>query len=798
MTSGSTPLPGSSSRFRRWAGPLLIGGGLVVLFEGLVRGETLFFRDTYLLYVPLRGAVAAALRAGSFPLWDPLRHGGVPALGPQVGLFSAGFLPFLLLDPVSSLNAAVLLHVAAAAVAAWILARRLGLSTEGATACGAVFAFSGYLLSAVNLVQPLLGLPWIPVAAALFSAFLGSGSLRALAGAAAATAAPLLAGSAEVALLLVGFLALLAAVPPVGPGAVPVPRRILGLAALVLLAVALAGIQVVPTVEIVRESTRGTSPDFASFSYNSLHPLRLPELVAPGVLGPVTHLRDEDYWGRRLVDGGFPFVLGIYLGGLALSLAVAGATLAGSPFAVAFRRLLLAAVAAALLLSLGRYLPGFHVAWQLAGPLAAFRYPVKVLAFLLLPVGLLAGAGIDAVASPGRRASVGLLALLGALAAAGAASWALPAAFPGAAGALEARWFGAPLEPALRPALRAAFLHAGLFTALGFALLLSSRRRGAGPLLGLALAGAVVADLVLAGLPLNPTAPRALLSEPLLARAVAGLAGNGRLYRDDDPIPFVVRARSNDVAELVRARIETLGYYTAAAWGIPVVFHVDYDGLAPARVEALSRALRREGWERRLPVLRAAGVRLVLTWDLVDAAGYSRALEIPWARDRALRLYTVEGSAPARFAWRVRHVSGGEQAAAELLSRTGADGEVILEGGGEPSAEGPGCSPVPVRFSSLRPESLRAEVEAPCPGWVVFAETWYPGWKARVDGRPAAILRADAAFRAVAVPAGRHLVEMDYRPFSLLAGALLSLSGIVALSALLLAGRGQRPPAAMS
>ena len=42
-------------------------------------------------------------------------------------------------------------------------------------------------------------------------------------------------------------------------------------------------------------------------------------------------------------------------------------------------------------------------------------------------------------------------------------------------------------------------------------------------------------------------------------------------------------------------------------------------------------------------------------------------------------------------------------------------------------------------------------------------EGYEPGWTARVDGQEAPLLRANALFRAVAVPKGAHRVEMRYR-----------------------------------
>ncbi|PYV38951.1 MAG: hypothetical protein DMG09_10550, partial [Acidobacteria bacterium] len=71
------------------------------------------------------------------------------------------------------------------------------------------------------------------------------------------------------------------------------------------------------------------------------------------------------------------------------------------------------------------------------------------------------------------------------------------------------------------------------------------------------------------------------------------------------------------------------------------------------------------------------------------------------------------------------------------------------------------------------------EVDARKPGYLVLLDSYYPGWRAYLDGREAKILQANYAFRAVEVPAGKHTVEFSYRPLSFDAGLALSCMGLL-------------------
>jgi hypothetical protein len=91
-----------------------------------------------------------------------------------------------------------------------------------------------------------------------------------------------------------------------------------------------------------------------------------------------------------------------------------------------------------------------------------------------------------------------------------------------------------------------------------------------------------------------------------------------------------------------------------------------------------------------------------------------------------------------------------------------------------------------VEVATYAPERVVLNVKASRPGYVVLSDTWYPGWNARVDGKPAIIQRADYTFRAVRVEAGMHTIEMDYQPSLLYLGASIS----AFMLAVLLVGAG--------
>jgi hypothetical protein len=72
--------------------------------------------------------------------------------------------------------------------------------------------------------------------------------------------------------------------------------------------------------------------------------------------------------------------------------------------------------------------------------------------------------------------------------------------------------------------------------------------------------------------------------------------------------------------------------------------------------------------------------------------------------------------------------------------------------------------PSAARYSRPAPDRMVLDVEGAAPGILFVSEAYHPWWRARVDGVPADVLRAQLAFMAVRLPAGAHRVDLELRP----------------------------------
>jgi hypothetical protein len=192
-------------------------------------------------------------------------------------------------------------------------------------------------------------------------------------------------------------------------------------------------------------------------------------------------------------------------------------------------------------------------------------------------------------------------------------------------------------------------------------------------------------------------------------------------------------------------------------------------------------------WGQRL--LDLMGVRYVVS-DRAVAAGPGGA-ELPLElSDGAVRLYRNDGALPRAYA-ATKVVQVSAKAAEDRVFSPAFDPHraVVLEEAA-PGLQGGSATIQPVPITSYTPNRVELAPDLAAPAVVVLADSYDADWRVMVDGQPASLLRANAAFRGVIVPAGAHRVVFSYQPrmvwYSALASAvtLLGCCGWLAWSAL--------------
>ena len=92
-----------------------------------------------------------------------------------------------------------------------------------------------------------------------------------------------------------------------------------------------------------------------------------------------------------------------------------------------------------------------------------------------------------------------------------------------------------------------------------------------------------------------------------------------------------------------------------------------------------------------------------------------------------------------------------------------------------------------IELKEMKPPYLRYEASSTTGGLAVFSEIYYPkGWKATIDGTPAEILRVDYVLRALAIPAGNHTIEFEFKPAPYSIGNKVTMASSWSLLALIL------------
>lgn len=731
-------------------------------------------RDMQMFFVPQKHILWAALSEGRVPLWTQFIGTGAPFLANvQSGVFYPPHWLYSILPFYTAFNLLVVFHFALGGVFAYLLCRRLGIRREAAYLAAASWMLGGYFASLLNLVNALQGATWSPAFAWAVVRVIEVRTHRSAALLVLIVTCAVLAGEPQSFV----FSACASAVA----GAFVLRRSsvrgrdlaelagVLGVSAIIV--AGLAAIQLLPTLELLRESGRTGGLSYGEAVAFDLRPVRLVHLLIP------PDYRDPEYaFGVRSVIGrGDPWLFSIYLGAL-------------SPifFYSAWRRsdrrpevVVWSAIAvAAVFVALGESTPVFMWLFDHVPGFGSFRFPEKYLFWVAFSAMLLTGWGAEALldreSGPADRwLGAGYLSV----------TVVLVGVFRFGRDWLEgiaAVWGNDRMMSDFAYAhgiWRQNVLKLMVIVGLALALIWLFRRKTVtNPVFAVLLGLLVTADLAVAHRGLNPVVePSFYKTEPLLFEHLP-LEEVRRDYRlrttrfDSAGSVPVIRGVPLEAQKWLWQQI--LVPNVGQTWGVLQQDAWDAIKISGARDEQQLQRVIPDA-ERRWALLRLHSVKYVHSILGVEAGGHARVIELDtlpgtlYELDRPLpRAYLVpyaeSYATPAEVINRVLAADFDPRSVVALLDSVGTLPAVLPETDSE-SGPAPGFPGATIENATEGEVRVQLHDVPEGGGYLVLTDSYFPGWSASVDGRERPIELANLFFRAVPLETGDSEVTFSYR-----------------------------------
>ena len=743
------------NRAFNWFTPLRFGILLALLifaaFPQVLLGlQTFVVRDYGFYSYPTAFFQQECFRHGELPFWDPYSNCGTPFLAQwnTMPLYPPALI-YLALPLTWSLSFFCLLHLWFAGFGMYQLARRWTNNNFAAAFAGVAFSFNGLTLNLLMWPSHIATLSWMPwVVLAVEAAWREGG--RKIVLAAMVSGMQMLAGGPETIFLTWIFLLILwiqqfvvgggdASSPKYSATESSQPRAgmLWRFPAIVALVILLAAAQLLPFLDLAAHSQRETG--FADARW-SMPAWGWMNFLVPMAFGSTRDMGVFFQYGQNWTSS---YYLGIGTLWLAL-LAI---------WTVRNRRvwLLGACATVALLFAFGEHTPVYPALRRIIPQLSLITYPVKFVLLVAFIAPLLAAFGLAAMLERtdfARRIiflGATLLALIG-----GILFWAWRFPMPG---------------DDVHATLLNGLSRAGFLLATGTALLILASRGGVAlrrvaPLLLLAVAWL---DVLTHEPTQNPAAPPSVYTfgrarEKLAMNPQPALGGSRAMLTPMAEWQFVHSAISSPQNNFLIGRL----CYGANCNLLDAVPKVDgFFSLAPRENDdVLSFFYTRTNAD--LPGLE----------DFMGVSQISAPDQIyHWqSRSNFLPLVTA-GQKPVFL---------DDDETLRALTQPDFDGSkiVFLPPEDKSAVTVSNQTDAKILGSKFGNQTVDIEVEAAAPSLVVVAQTYYHNWHARLDGsggREPLLLRANHAFQAIEIPAGKHQIHFYYEDRAFEAGAAVSI-----------------------
>ncbi|HZY44532.1 MAG TPA: YfhO family protein [Anaerolineae bacterium] len=728
----------------------------IVLLAPIVLGRVLYWGVPLLQFYPWQHAAIDAYQHGQLPLWNSLVGSGAPlAANLQTGAFYPLNILYLILPTEYAMGYTTILHVVLAGLFMYAFIRSLKLDRFSSVVAAIAFQLCGFLIARLSFFSITATLPWLAAWLWRTERLVASGQRLAVRNAlllALAIGLGILAGHAQTAVYGLIFVTLYFIWRMITLS----PRHLVTLSAClfiiaVTLGLGLAAIQLLPSLELARESQRAVGLDFTKVMTHSYWPPRLLTMLSPDFFGNPAQNNFwgyDNYWENAAFIGVIPLLLALWV----IKLHVASFKLhrlkASNPTSNLQSPIsnlqsptsyFILSFVVSLILAFGWFTIIYPFLYNTVPGFKLFQGPDRWLSITSIALCVLAGFGAQRLIDYGfpRRAALRLI-LLG-----------LALSIAGVGSLFIFRDKFATFGPSI--------LRSGILLIVsGFLFKLAIKNQ----MSKILLIAVISLDLIVAHISLNPTI------DPLLYRAANPVADaikaagiSGRIFyfdQDEAATKFGVYLAHGNPPRFDGFGSSDFNYWLSEREALlPNVGMIDgiasannFDSLIIGRYQTLLDQINQLPLDQALSELARMNVAYIIS---------PRDLNLPIVyRATNVMIYRNEKVMPR--AWLAPIDSDLNQVTA------------ILSG-----------SSIDSLTDSSNAVTIRAA--SPVEAWLILSDTYYPGWQATLDGQVTDIQLANQSFRAVKFPAGAHQVEFRYEPNSVTIGATITLISVVVLVA---------------
>lgn len=736
--------------YKKDALSILFISTLIILFffQVLFGNSTFVYRDFSRYFYPLYLFNTSTLKDFILPLWNPYLYCGFPHLGLiQSALFYPPSCLLYLLPFNLGLKSFLVFHYLLAGITTYLLLRQWKLAPYPAIASALTFSLSGYLISTVSLINTLCSVAWTPLIFYFYWQAINQRRINKAILSGLIMALSLLGGDPVVFYLNVLALFLFT----FSFGWAGLFGHLCRFMLMLLTSIGLTLFQLIPFLELTMFSIRATGLSYEEATKWSLKPFEMVNLIFP-----------FSSWARGIEYS--PFFESLHFGIIAIVLILVAILYLRQRLIIFWGLIFLVSI----VLSLGSLLPGYKLLHQYLPFFKLCRYPVKFFSLVTFSAAVLTGFGFNYLLDNLKLKRWRFFGLAAAVTLACLSYWFFYLSD-------NSHLIDIVCKPYFSHIYSPAVILLSLLAVL-ISLFIWARTNIPLSTFSLLIIGLSAFNLFFFGININPTINQDYyLQMSPTTKILKQTQGFFRFIIEKDA-EFTTRFITGGslLANLLKDQTvmtSNFGLY----WRL---FDANgYEAITINDQERFFYFLRNKGLDIVSPLVSMLNIRYIIAKGPIPSPRINLVKEIECGSNERVMVYENPSFLDRAFLVPSSVVIKDRRQILKRLLNPGFDPtkEVILEEEVKVAAQ-PQMLNGGVKIREYYPNQLLIETVTDKDSFLFLSETFYPGWKAYIDGEEVKIYRANYLFRAVWLESGRHRVEFIYQPLSFKVGIWASIT----------------------